>query len=54
MTAQYDATDLKILLNQAILSGNKVAEDAIKKQLALADEYDEIIRSQEIVDKLQP
>lgn len=49
MTTQYTGTDLRIMLNQAILSGDKVGEAAIKQ--ALADEYDEIMQAQELVDK---
>lgn len=52
MTMVYNITDLQIMLNQAILVGDKHAEVACKQ--ALVDEYEETIRGQEIVDELKP
>lgn len=52
MTMGYDHTDLKILLNKAIMNGDKDAEAAIKQ--ALSDEYDEIMQAQDLMNEIKP
>lgn len=49
MTMTYDRTDLRILLNQAVPVGDIKAQQAIMQNLA--DEYDEIMRAEVLMEK---
>ena len=48
MSITYNKSDLKIMLAEAILTGDKQRYEAVTS--ALADEYDETIKGQEIID----
>lgn len=48
MTMYHNKSDLKTMLNEAILLGDKDRYEAITKQLA--EEYEETMKAQEIID----
>ena len=49
MAMQYDATDLRIMLNTAVLTGDKIAQQAIMQ--TFADEYEEIMQAKDLMEK---